>query len=887
MQPPVEECLTSKSLPLVTLRYPTIPVYGTPASWLSQSQLVTMASNPDDSSCDETSSSLGDSTYDFIDDKSTIVSDDEDPGTSNQSVSSHDGHEVELSGNNGQPRDSTNERGRQPSRIHSGLLSLDPEDSLTTESQSTYGEATRNGDDPVTESDEDLFPGRKGDRQHTIEFQEPKDNSLRATKDVEGSYTLRVFKGEEITEILHHTHIKSSPTQVAATIKQTMTTQGLVLDEPYKVLYVGDPSAKDSIIQKVGSALAATLRSEKTRPSHFNVVPISSFGDSLSPEVVLIDSTGLELSVEECHSASFAKRDGGNDTISMTLSNRALVESYWSGSRFAITGQWKLPDIAIFYLSEDDTISVKQTRRFARSFMSRHTVPCFFISKTPLWNKPAETIALDHRTPHLCLQAHGSDVARYEVVKRLPIDIQTFLSLDARQINRNLACLATTPNGSRPLDSRRSVSSDVENDVDDKFKTRTYFSRLLGIDEPPVLKSFPSIEKILGSGLLLLLGIFLYQFALSSFFDASQVSVLQRSPIDVTATARHPVLAKPTNTVFVSIRSESSKILTSPSSSASHFPVPKSKSALKSNADIASLLLGEHALVPNNSDEFKISVIGDSHIVLRPPHWFIRSRKASKLSFNVSRGTSALSHQVSTLFDGVFAIKIPRDDAYGVLNVSVWTSSRPKINESFEVDFGTSWFRVAGWKMTGYAIMGHLREDVNLMNKGLATICNHASSELRLLVHGAQSHAGRFRIEVGKMGIASLNQTAKTTDIVLAQTLGLSRSLSKKLNQGTVAASQHFVHNMEHLRKDFVLYTNNKSLMASRRVQQLSRSAIVNIKTVAQGLIDHRDRLRATQKRVLKLWWKVRGVPKRGVTMTGPNGKLKARSSKTKKWTTR
>lgn len=885
MQQPVEECLTSKSLPVITLRYPTIPVYGTPASWLSQSQLVTMASNPDDSSCDDTSSSLGDSTYDFIDDKSNVVSDDEDPGTSNQSVSSHDGQEAELSSNHGQLRDSTNERGRKPSRIHSGLLSLDPEDSLTTESQSTYGQATRNRDDATTEGDEELFAGQKEDRQHTIEFQEPRNNSIRATRDVEGTYTLRVFKGEEIYEILHHTHIKSSPTQVTATIKQTMMSEGLALDEPYKVLYVGDSSAKDSIIQKVGSALAATLRSEKTHPSRFNVVPISSFGDSLSPEVVLIDSTGLELSVEECHSASFAKRDGGNDTISMTLSNRALVESYWSGSRFAITGQWKLPDIAIFYLSEDDTISAKQTRRFARSFMSRHTVPCFFISKTPLWNKPSETIALDHKTPHLCLQAHGSDVAKYEVVKRLPIDIQTFLSLDARQINRNLACLARTPNSSRPLDLRRSVSSDVEKDVEAKIKTRTYFSRLLGI-EPRVLKGFPFIEKILGSGLLLLLGIFIYQSAISSFFDASQVSVLQRFPTDLTATARHPVLAKPTNIVSVTIRGEPSKIPTSPSSSASHYPPPKSKSALKSNTDIASFLLGEHALVPNNSDEFKISVIGDSHIVLRPPHWFIRSRKASKLSFNVSRGTSALSHQVSTLFDGVFAIKIPRDDAYGVLNVSVWTS-RPKINESFEVDFGTSWFRFAGWKMTGYAMMGHLREDVKLMNKGLATICNHASSELRLLVHGAQNNAGKLRNEVGKMGIASLNQTAKTTDIVLAQTLGLSRSLSKKLNQGSVAASQRFVLYVEHLRKDFILCTSNKSLVVSRQMQRLSRSAIVNTKTVAQGLIDHRDRLRATQKRVLKLWWKVRGVPKRGFTMTGANEKLKARSSKTKKRTSR
>ncbi|MCJ1263071.1 hypothetical protein MMC22_002941 [Lobaria immixta] len=887
MQPPDEEALISENLPAITLRYPTIPVYGTPASWLSQSQLVTMASNPDDSSCDDTSSSLGDSTYDFIDDKSIVVSDDEDQGNSNQSVSSQDGREVELPSNFGQRRDSTNESERQPSCSHSSLLSFDPEDSLTTESQSTYGEANRNGDGPAAEGDEEIFASQKEDRQHTIALEESRNNSIRANKNVEGTHTLRVFKGEEISEILHHAHLMSSPTQVTATIKQTMISQGLVLDEPYKVLYVGDSSAKDPIIQKVGSALAATLRSEKTHPSRFNVVPISSFGDSQSPEVVLIDSTGLELSVEECHSASFAKRDGGNDTISMRLSNRILVESYWSGAKFAITEQWKLPDIAVFYLSENDTISAKQTRRFARSFMSRHTVPCIFISQAPLWNKPADIIALDHRTPHLCLQAHGSDIAKYEVVKRLPIDIQTFLSLDARQMNRNLACLATTHSNPRLLDSCRSVSADVEKDTEVRTRTRTYFGRLLGIDEPRVLKKFPFIEKILSSGLLLLLGVLLYhQFALSSFFTASQVSVFQQTPTDAITTP-HPVLAKPTNSVSVSIRGEPPKIPTSPSSSASQYSAPKGKSPIHSNTEIASFLLGGHSLVPNNSDEFKISVIGDSHIVLRPPHWFIRSRKASKLSFSVSRGPSALSHQVSTLFDGVFAIKIARDDAYGVLNVSVWTTSKPKINENFEVDFGTSWFRFAGWKKTGSAITGYLREEVNLMNKGFANACNHASAELRSLVHGVQKQAGRLRSEAGKIGTASLNQTAKTTDIVLAQTLGLSRSLSQKLTYGSLAASKQIVLYAEHCRKDFILYTSNKSLMVSRQVQRLSRAAILNVKTVAQGDIDPRNQVRATQKRVLKLWWKVRGVPKHGFAKTGVNGKSKAKNTRAKKRTSR
>lgn len=858
MQQPDEDTLGP---PTITLQYPTIAINGTPASWLLQSQLITMVSNPDDSSCDDTLSSLGDSTYDFIDDKSVVISDDEDQDNSNQSDSSNDRRETEPPCNRQQDGGDMRENTSHDSYGQASSLAFHLEDSTTTQSGSTYEKAKGHGDGLAAEGGGEIYGGPNQDRHQAIELAESRGTFIGSNRTTEGSHTLRVFQGAEMFNLIHHTALMPSPSRIIATIKQTMISQGLVLHGPYKLLYVGGPLAKDPIIQKFGAALAATLSSEKDRPSRFNVVPISSFGESSSPDVVLIDSTGLELSVEECNLASFTKREGGNDTISMTLSDQTLVESFWSGSRFAITNQWKLPDIAVFYLSDDDNISIKQTRRFARSFMSRHTVPCIFISQTLLWNKPAEIIALDHMTPHLCLQAYGSDIPKFEIIKRFPIDIQNFLSLDARQLNRNLACLAMAHNNFKPSIRQRSVSNPKPR-KDFRAKTRRfpYYAYLPYFGESHILRKIPFLE--LSSLLLLFLGFFLYHAIISGLSNLAPVSVMRQSLTNFTA-AHNQALLKPTITNPAAIGGEFSTLLSSVPQPPRQETVPRKKSPPGPNTDIASFLLARHALIPNSSDKFMINIVGNSHILLRPPYWFTRSRKASNLSFSVSRGASTLSYQVSALFDGLFAIEIPREDAYGVLKVSVWTTSKPRINESFDVDFGASWLRFARLVDAGHKIRSFLRTDLSLISSGLPGLYNCTKGKLQYLVHEVQEKAEEIQTEAGRIGMASFNQTAKTKNIIFMRVLEIPHSLSKRLASGNVAASKRIMRHAEHLHKDLIASVAKRSLMVSRQAQRLSQAACsINVKAFTRDVNEYRKRhKRLIQKRGLKFWWKIRGLP--------------------------
>lgn len=844
MEQPLEDSPSFEGSPTIALKYPTVTVYGSPSSWLSQSQLVSMASNCDDISCDDTSSSLGDSTYDIIDDKSTVVSDDEEQGSS--AVFSTDGLDVVPQSNQGLPRrDSISEQGSQSSYAEPSNICFDLDSSLATISTSNYVETDQKAHGTRSNGCRDTFELHNQAGEQPIVLMESILKSAGPAEKAEGSCTTRVWSADEVPDISCQLPQSPPPTQVAVTIKQTMVSHGLVLDQPYKVLYIGDNSARDQVIQKIGSALAATLESEKARPSRFNIVPISSFGDSTSPEVVLIDSTGLELSVEECHSASFVKLDGGNDTISMTLSDRTHVESFWSGSKFTVTDHWKLPDIAIFYLSENDNISSKQARRFARSFMSRHFVPCIFISQTPCWKYSSqEIIALDPATPHLCLHAVGSEVTKSETIKRMPIDLQSFLNLDCRQVNRNLACLAIiySTGYSKPesFDPSRSPLTRAEQNSKDNYRAAE--------------KSSP-VEKILRSGLLLVLGFLLYQLAISNVLNAPQT---YRQNTKDAAAVPTIMLTRPTSALLVSTKADLSKSPVSTLSPRNQYLTPRSGSA-HANTEIASFLQDGQGLLPNNSDQFKISVLGDSHILLRPPQWFIRSKKAPKLSFRVSRGTHALAHQVSTPFDGFFTIEIPRDDAYGLLNVSIWTTAKPKIEVSFEVEFGSSW-----WSRAGHAVIGLLRKDITLVNTGLMTISNQTTNDFRFMVGWVHKEASDILNTVESMGIASLDQTARATDLVLARTRSISYSLSK-LGHGTLVTSKKLLFCTKHLQ-------------SSRTARRISFTRFTN------PILYYKNKhLRSTQKRALKLWWRIRGVPKEDIVKGGiePQTRMSACTKKT------
>ena len=683
--------------------------------WLSHSVIVPMASGPEDSVIDDTSSSLGDSTYDFLDDKSGFTTDDEDASNMTKSISSTGVNDPALPA------------------IH------DSQGTAPTIMPLPRTTPCNRDEDVVTEEDQE----DTDDEHEDIKLDEPFRVSANAARSVEGSHTLRIFDEHEVKEMKNIVGTQTPLSQLKATVRQTMAGHTISLAGPFKVFYVGDQGAKDTIIQKIGSALTASLHGSlsakgKRGSSRFNVIPISSFGETRSPEVLLVDSLGIEIKVDHCRSATHARKEDSNDSIALHLSDDTLLTSSWSSheSSFTVTADhpgWELPQLAIFYLSDSESIEARQTRRFARSFMSRHKVSCLVITQSQLWSRIIEAMTLDYLTPHLCLESTGMENVRPRVIKRLPIDLATFLNLDAVQVNRNLACLGDASLSETKFKDLSSIQKSVTArhglvaDETGRCSIESVDTQYSPWVDFLVHKARPLIDSPVSALFLLALAfsclglVPYFAYSGSSTANAPIFQHSHETSLEHLTTAIQPSAARS------QLRLSSQLPSIAPLQTAS----PAAKSTSHANTDLASYLLESHALTPNNSAKFKVHVVGDRHVVLRPPHWFMRYRKAPKLIFNITRKNKLVEHELSMLFEGVYALRVSREDAHGLLDVSVRTTTKPKINETFQVDFGSSWLRVAGWKDVARTLSDSIRGDVELVRTGLSVLRQNTNTGVK------------------------------------------------------------------------------------------------------------------------------------------------------------
>lgn len=865
----------------VTLKFPTISVHGTPASWLSQSQLITMTSQHDETSCDDTSSSLGDSSYDFVDDRSIATTDDEDQDAMTQSTASSDEHDFDRpdirqlhGGSGGAPCQVPHSQGSEnPSHQETYPHADPPSSRLQSDVQALSDQV------PM----EKLYK-----EQEAIEFIEPSITNLNFQKPFEVSHTLKIIDGQDAAVgKLYRNMLARRSGKVAVTVRQTMASHSLQLRaRPYKILYVGDSSMRDVVVQKIATALATSLihssspNFEKPGPSKFNVVPISAFGEATSPEVVLIDSSGLEMSVEECSFASFAKTEGGNDTISMELTDGSQVVSSWSGSNFLISNNWRIADIAVICSSESDSVAVKQTRRIARSFMSRHAVQTIAITKALYSESHADAITLDYLTPHIYLESlEPMGHSRTQTVRRLPIDLATFLRIDAGQLNRNLACLTAARGYSKGYAPPKVAKS--RKSSHDRLSFKEIYDAFVADIRKDGLKGLNRYEYMAGFVVMLMsvLSMVVVGFGLTGILGASRVS---NSRVFPTSVASNPALSISTSTIATAAPLSLPSLSALAASLASSTPARDSPAkSLSTDVDIASFLLDAHTLAPNKSDEFKVHVLGDCHIVLRPPHWFSSMKKNPKLLFKVTRGGKTLEHQISTLFDRVYAMQIPREDSYGVLNINVWTESKPKIEERFEVDFGSSWFQVVGWKRASRVLTESIRGDLLSARTSLSILYQRTKTGLYQSLQQQRAKVAAQREAEKAMLKSHLQATVKTSELVIAQTKGLIRSVSHTLHDSHAAASYAMKRHAENFTRNLLVYGQNKSIMISQQSRILARQATrSNVRSLrGLGAFSHRH-LRETQKKALQVLWRIGGAPKKATKVTS-EGKGPSRGGNT------
>ncbi|KAL8675005.1 MAG: hypothetical protein Q9168_000600 [Polycauliona sp. 1 TL-2023] len=803
-----DDCITPRQSTVINLQYPSISVTGTPDRWLSRSLIVPMASNQDEGSVrsiDDATSSLGDSTYDFVDDCSYATTDDEEAGLT-QRISAEKTDEPSHN----------DDLERTISTDHAHLPSPQPAEQAARRSSV---HSTISDDDITCQHPSELhqFPARGQRMPTSIKF-------------------VDIHHGEGAFQL----EPTSAPPDLAVTVRQHMLDRTLSLEGPYRLLYIGDAAARERIVSKIGAALTSTDKGETRRPLRYNVVPMPSSDDpECSSEPVLLDWSKHEIVVYQCVSAFFGRRDSGHDTIDLSMDGGTQVQSFWDGSRFNLTKDWELPDIAIFYLSEDDGVSAKRTRRLARSFVARHKIPTMVVTERPAWERPSETITIERLSPHICLQTKTDTTPSPDVIKRLPIDLSTFVRIDALQLNQNLAYLALasgTPRTSSEF-GHSSRNGDQGN-FGEKLKGQLTWMA--------VRDHLNAARSGLSNVPALLVVAFICSFIFTQLCSLPVYSISQG--LD-SVTNRSNALTPPSPLVATPLIPSSSKSKTPQSLtvSSSAKPVPSQRPlAKKSHTDLATLLESSPMTV-NKSEKFQVHVLGDAHVVVRPPHWFTRLKKTPKLNINITQNGQTVKHQSSVLFDGLYALEIPIDRAHGVINISVWTNSKPKIHENLQVDFGNSWLRVVGWKKAMDAVSGSFRQDLDLVQSSLAATITRSGADLHSLVKDALGRAKLFKVETQTAHRKSVGRVTNTTNRIFASTRDVSTGLVQVLKQRKGIVSKGMSLEAQRWQRQISSFVSNKTRIA-RIYAEATPTA-------------YRIQLRNTQKRALRVWWSMTGLP--------------------------
>ncbi|KAI4263719.1 MAG: hypothetical protein L6R42_001141 [Xanthoria sp. 1 TBL-2021] len=813
-----DDCITPRQSTTITLQYPSIPVTGTPDGWLSRSLLVSMASNQDEGSVrsnDDTMSSLGDSAYDFIDDNSFATTDDEESGLPGRTSSAQRIHEPSdnedlertISTDNAHPGSS---RGSEQADMRSSLYSsMSDEDTLCQEHSEPRLQQAPDQRVPPSIKFVDIHHG-------------------------EGAFLLDAT---------------SAPQNLAVTVRQHMLDQTLSLEGPYRLLYVGDVAARERIVAKIGAALASTHKDGAPQPLRYSVVPMPSSDDpACFSEPVLLDWSLHEIVVHQCVSASFGRKDSGHDTIKLSMDGEIKVQSSWDGSKFNLTEGWEVPDISIFYLSEGDSVSAKQTRRLARSFVMRHKVPAMVVSEKPAWERPSETMTIERLTPHICLQTKNDTTPSSGVVKRLPIDLSTLMRLDALQLNQNLANLALACGTPR-------TRSEPKHSM--KPGDRNNSSKEMNVQ--PTWEAVRSYFDAARSGLTYLPAF----LAVAIVYMTCSLIVTQLSPFPVRSIDQgvNPVvncsspLTPPSSVVATSIVSSDNK--------------PKiSQSLTKSHTDLTTLLESTPMTI-NKSEKFQVHVLGDAHIVLRPPHWFTRLRRTPKLNINITQNDRIVKHQLSILFDGVYALELPIDEAHGLINITVWTNSKPKIHENLQADFGKSWLRAVGWKKAMNAVSGSFWQDLDLVQTSLGAIITRSGAEVHSLMKEALGRAEQLKAETQTIGKISLSRIARITDRIFVSTRDASTGLSLFLKHRKDLAGKRMSVEAEKWRRNISSYVFGKA-----HVARIYAGATPTA---------YRIQLRNMQKKALRIWWSMTGLPQQRPVTVASKGSSRPCGGRPKK----
>ncbi|OCK82564.1 hypothetical protein K432DRAFT_380309 [Lepidopterella palustris CBS 459.81] len=732
-----------------TLTFPSLDVDDTLASLASET--LDMRSNTK-RHMEEAHSSLEDSSYEVLGDSSYDLSDDE---GRTESLASTDGQTPDEVSSVADTEESDDSYTLETSEVHAGAQAqsmVDPFDHY-------------DGDDVGSSSNITSRVDIRSASSSYFEFEE--FDSAPGKEERDGCHVVQVFEGPDMPEVIR----RYRAPHIRLTIRQTLSNNYLTVDRPFRILYVGDYThwAMGDIVTRLGAALAAgsdsdsgsmldSSNSQRSSSSRYSVVQVPAFNEEgPSTNFRLINVSGIEIILDRCTGARRIHSDAKDMPSAIELTLNDNTQQLFGNGVFSQASDKSsgpsVPDLAVFchkagtgppvFVEEPDQ------QELIRTALTSQSIPLLDIAMVVPFENCPPSYTSTSKSLHFCVEGRSTEDLDYQLLETLPVNLSSFMDIDPRQLNRHLACITRTHSQYDTQDSAK-IPDDSQHEkhegVFGKKELGTTWSLQnlltnLGIPDGGLgnkdwrgylkqiaqngryrrLGSFVTLATIL----MIVMSTAMYQQTRS--YEIAKL----RSVVEYTA------LSSVSCTMFSGCPSNPAPITKIPEVSVlpNRTPVVSSTSKEFSIAmpdkSLGQPLIQTLSLGANESGQFKAHIIGDRHFVLTPPPQFVKLKTPPQVFVRVVRGPVEIPSQLSKIEAGVYAVELDRQHAFGLLNVTIWTKSKPIVSQNFEISFGSPWLKLSAWADRAERLSKTFKGDVALAQIGLRVVSSQLSKSFQ------------------------------------------------------------------------------------------------------------------------------------------------------------
>ena len=557
---------------------------------------------------------------------------------------------------------------------------------------------------------------------------------------IDSTYTLCTFDRQESAIVKTCRDISSGAEQLHMAVGMIMSRHPLALEQPLRLLYVGDPNQRLDVLAKFGDALLASPRGmEESRLGVISTSPDHNGPFEIGP-------IQAQIVIDECVAvASIKIQPGQQEQIHLRLKkgNGAYLKSTWNDGRYEVSPQqeWSAPDLAVLLFSADDDKVARERLRLTHAFMERHDVPMMLLCDSPTWESEISFPMLGSHSLHLCIESRSAEESTDRVLQQIPVDLGTFECIDAAQLNRHVAYLLEKKDTGREFNvkpvsrnttiSPPSIVKDIEKNLSKSFyQTDVNVRRLL---EQPALQVAALLTLTLISSIVIYCSFWATSFKPTvqhgGFVSPSSVSQFATSSLtSTTSTVAVPSIQASAPNSLVAIEKFETSLSTIPTDLKDTVRKP--------------IVPAE---VPNESTTFAVDISKPYQLIVTAPRKV--PRKGLRFIITVHRGSEELDVQVSVPVNHTWTVTLAPEDCFGKLNVTV-TVEKPFEKLNYEVDFGTRPSNFSTWCRSRLAMAQQVLNDVisqtiKLRSKEETVEGGNLISPLRSL--GRQAHIAQLK----------------------------------------------------------------------------------------------------------------------------------------------